>query len=186
MITKPEKELPIPDYLRTSTLPGIPDAINNLPRINDAISKYQQTLEREAAHLIPKNPKTLMGATKVPNASVTPFTALIRLAQALEYGAFHAPRRDTEQKGYGPFNWRDNPIEYVTYIEATQRHLASAADREDVDPDTGEFKVQHLWEAMASLAILIDAIEHETVIDNRPANAKGRVAWMLRDLRKKS
>lgn len=182
MITKSEKELPIPDYLRLQQ-----NVVNAGSGATYGYREGAQEGSTLAANLPgAQNPKTLMGATKVPNASVTPFTALIRLAQALEYGAFHAPRRDTEQKGYGPFNWRDNPIEYVTYIEATQRHLASAADREDVDPDTGEFKVQHLWEAMASLAILIDAIEHETVIDNRPANAKGRVAWMLRDLRKKS
>lgn len=175
MTTKSERELPIPDYLRA---PVMEQALK-LPRGYGCPTVEQVTGGRVS------NPKSLMGATKVPNASVTPFTALIRLAQALEYGAFHAPRRDTEQKGYGPFNWRDNPIEYMTYIEAAQRHLASAADREDIDPDTGESKVEHLWEAMASLAILIDATEHKTVIDNRPANAKGRVAEMLRALRKK-
>lgn len=131
------------------------------------------------------NPKTLMGALKVPNLSVTPFTALIRMGQALQYGAYHAPRADGT-KGYGPFNWRDQDIEYMTYTEAAIRHIASAADREDVDPDTGDLQVWHLAEAMATLAILIDAIEHKKVIDNRPKNACGRVAALLRELRKKN
>jgi hypothetical protein len=132
----------------------------------------------------PSNPKTLMGNLKVPNLSVIPFTALIHEARAMEYGAYHAPRKDGG-KGYGPFNWRDSDIEYMTYVEAAIRHLASAADREDVDPDTGELKVLHLAEARATIGILLDAIEHGTVIDNRPVNARGRVAELLRELRKK-
>jgi 1-pyrroline-5-carboxylate dehydrogenase len=88
-------------------------------------------------------------------------------------------------KGYGPFNWRDSNIEYMTYVEAAVRHIMAAADREDIDPETGEFKVLHLALARATLGILIDALEHGTVIDNRPANARGVVAQLLRDLRKK-
>jgi hypothetical protein len=131
------------------------------------------------------NPKTLMGNMKVPNLSVVPFTGLIREAQAMQYGAFHAPRKDGK-KGYGPFNWRDQKIEYLVYAEAAIRHIASAVDREDIDPDTGDLKVWHLGLAKATLGILIDAIEHGTVIDDRSPTARGRVAALLRELRKTS
>lgn len=131
------------------------------------------------------NPKTLMGNMKVRNLSVIPFTALIHEARAMEYGAFHAPRKDGS-KGYGQFNWRETNIEYLTYCEAAIRHIASAADREDIDPDTGDMLVMHLALARATLGILIDAIEHGTVIDNRPKTAHGRVAALLREFRKTS
>lgn len=128
------------------------------------------------------NPKTLTGNLKVPNLSVIPFTALIHEARAMQYGAYQAPRVDGK-KGYGPFNWRDNKIEYLTYAEAALRHIASAVDREDIDPDTGEMKVMHLALARATLGILIDAIVHETVLDNRSPTAKGKVAELLRQMR---
>lgn len=128
----------------------------------------------------PANPKTLMGRLKVPNLSVIPFTALIEEGRAMEFGAYHSPRKDGG-KGYGPFNWRDDKIEYMTYIEAALRHVASAADREDIDPETG---AMHLAHARATLGILIDALAHGTVIDNRSKTARGVVAELLRKYRK--
>lgn len=151
---------PIPDFLKVS-------------RQDEAATPAQ-----------PSNPKTLMGNLKVPNLSVIPFTALIHEARAMEYGAFHAPRKDSDKKGYGPFNWRDSKIEYLTYAEAALRHIAAAVDREDVDPETGDLKVMHLALARATLGILIDAIVHDTVIDNRSSTARGKVAELLRQLRK--
>lgn len=137
-------------------------------------------LEREAVlqNQQAANPKTLMGNMKVPNLSVIPFSAILEEGIAMRYGAFEAPRKDGG-KGYGPFNWRDQPIEYMVYIDAAMRHLASAADREDVDPVS---KATHLGHARATIGILIDAIAHGTAIDNRPKTARGRVATMLRTL----
>lgn len=144
---------------------------------------YVTFIENDGHVAQPPNPKTLMGALKVPNLSVIPFTALIEEGRAMQYGAFHSPRNDGS-KGYGPFNWRDNNIEYMTYIEAACRHIASAADREDIDPETGEFMVHHLALARATLGILIDALAHGTVTDNRPKTARGVVAELLRTYRK--
>lgn len=154
----------IPEYLRPDAQQNQP-APGVFPDINSA------------------NPKTLTGQTKVPNLSIVPFTGIIHEARAMEYGAFHAPRVDGK-KGYGAFNWREQKIEYMTYLEAAIRHLASAADREDIDPDTGDLKVWHLDLAKATIGILIDAIEHDCVIDNRSPTAKGRVAALLREKRK--
>jgi hypothetical protein len=135
----------------------------------------------------PVNPKTLVGRTKVPMLTVIPETALVRLARALQYGAFHAPRKDTTELGYGPKNWRDQQIEYLTYVDAAMRHLLAAADGEDIDPDTGELQVGHLEEAMASLAILIDARIQGTCIDNRHTLPvfRGVAGQMLRQMRGK-
>ena len=73
----------------------------------------------------------------------------------------------------------------MTYVEAAVRHIMAAADREDIDPETGDFKVPHLALARATVGILIDALEHGTVLDNRSKNARGRVAELLRDFKKK-
>lgn len=136
----------------------------------------------------PLNPKTLVGRTKVPMLSVIPATSLVKLARALQYGAFHAPRKDREQPGYGPQNWRDQKIEFMTYIDAAMRHLLASADGEDIDPDTGDLQCDHLDLAMATLAILIDARTQGTCIDDRHTlpGSRGEVGAMLRRMRKDS
>lgn len=126
------------------------------------------------------NPKTLMGNLKMPFLSVIPATALIREAEAMRYGAYEAPRIDGT-KGYGPFNWRDRNIEFLIYADAAIRHIVSAVDREDVDPDSGAW---HLGHARGTLGILIDAIEHKTVIDDRSKTANGTAARLLRTLKR--
>jgi hypothetical protein len=66
---------------------------------------------------------------------------------------------------YGAFNWRETDVEVMTYVGATLRHIAAFVDGEDTDAESGN---PHLAHAMASLAILVDALEAEGVIDNRP------------------
>lgn len=121
------------------------------------------------------NPKTLTGALKVPVLSVVPSASIIGEAEAMRYGAFEAPRVDGS-KGYGPFNWRDQNIEAMTYIDAAIRHLMSWTDGEELAPDS---LVHHLKHAKASLGILIDAMEHGTWIDNRPRVRKNVASTML-------
>ena len=55
------------------------------------------------------NPKTLTGRRKLPTLSVIPPTALLYLGMAMKYGAHDAPKVDGTT-GYGPYNWRDQPI----------------------------------------------------------------------------
>lgn len=125
------------------------------------------------------NPKTLVGRSKLPILSVIPPAALIKEAAAMRYGAYLAPKKDGTY-GYGPYNWRDQPIEYMVYIDAANRHLLCAVDGEDVAPDSG---VCHLAHARATLGILIDAIENNTVIDDRPAQRSGTAARLLEELK---
>jgi Domain of unknown function (DUF5664) len=121
------------------------------------------------------NPKTLTGALKVPVFTVVPPASIIGEAEAMRYGAFEAPRVDGS-KGYGPFNWRDQKIEAMTYIDANQRHIMAWVDGEELAPDS---LVHHLKHAKASLGILIDAIEHSMWIDNRPKVRQQVASTML-------
>lgn len=100
------------------------------------------------------NPKQAYGDKKVP-LHLVPGAASAYIAMGLKEGA----------RKYGAFNWRETDVEAMTYVGATLRHLAAFVDGEDTDPDSGN---PHLAHAMASLAILVDALESEGVIDNRP------------------
>ncbi len=100
------------------------------------------------------NPKQLFGDLK-PNLALVPGAALIGIAMALEMGAAK----------YGPYNWRRDPIEAMTYIAAALRHLAAWTDGEDAATDS---RLSHIDHAMASLAILKDAETTGNLIDNRP------------------
>lgn len=111
------------------------------------------------------NPKDLVGAKKSPLGVVPP---------ALMLGA--APAMAVGANKYGPFNWRAQPVQVMTYIEAIQRHLFAFSDGQDVAEDTG---VSHLGHAAAGLGILMDAFAMGNVIDNRPQ--AGPAADMLRE-----
>ena len=102
------------------------------------------------------NPKQAYGDRKIKLQLVPP-SAAIAIAKGLEEGA----------KKYSPWNWRDDPVETMTYYGAVQRHLAAWVEGEDLDPDSAHGKT-HLDGAIASLAILIDALSLGTAIDNRP------------------
>lgn len=121
------------------------------------------------------NPKTLMGRLKVPMFSVIPPAAIAYFGVAMRYGAYEAPRKDGSF-GYGPYNWRDQPVEASTYVDATIRHIMQFWDGENDDPGS---KVPHLAAAIASLGILIDAIENGVCKDDRPKNKCGAVSKVI-------
>lgn len=114
----------------------------------------------------PPNPKKLYGDLK-PNLALIPGSASVHMALGLEDGA----------DKYGPFNWRDDPVEAMVYIAACKRHIDEWMDGEDFARDSG---VHHLGHAIASLAILIDAMECGTLIDNRPT--PGTVADLIEEV----
>jgi hypothetical protein len=117
------------------------------------------------------NPKTLMGRQKLSILSVVPPASIICEAEAMHYGAFEAPRKDGK-KGYGPYNWRDDPVEMMIYVDACLRHIFAIVDGEEFDPDSGK---PHLGHAKACLGIIADAKENGTLIDDRP-KVRNRVA----------
>jgi hypothetical protein len=72
---------------------------------------------------------------------------------------------------YGRRNWRKDPIKLSTYQGAILRHLTAFFEGEDMDPDSGESHLQHI---RACCAVMLDAMEHGTAIDDRDlAESKG-------------
>jgi hypothetical protein len=119
----------------------------------------------------PPNPKQRYGDTKV-NLALIPSAGLIYAALGLHDGAIK----------YGPFNWRQDRVEIMTYIAAAMRHLLAFVDGEELSeeelwnhPDMEKHwatvhlgQKPHLGHAIACLMILADAISLDHVIDNRP------------------
>lgn len=111
------------------------------------------------------NPKDLVGAKKAP-LSLVPPALVIAASDALQLGA----------EKYGPYNWRDYPVQLMTYLEAAMRHLLAYQDGQDLDPESGK---SHLSHAAACLAIVLDCLESGTLVDNRPK--PGPAPKMLND-----
>lgn len=108
------------------------------------------------------NPKTLVGAAKVPLHLVPP-SAKFYLAQALKNGA----------DKYGSYNWRDAAISVSTYKAAMERHMDAFWDGEDLAEDSG---VHHVAHAMACAALILDALSIDKLVDDRPtAGASSRL-----------
>lgn len=102
------------------------------------------------------NPKTRLGALKVPLHLVPP-SAKYYLALALEDGAGK----------YGPYNFREEAISISTYKAAMERHMDAFWDGEDIAEDSG---VHHVAHAMACAALILDAMSVGKLVDDRPAN----------------
>ncbi|QOE32082.1 hypothetical protein CPT_Palo_023 [Rhizobium phage Palo] len=99
------------------------------------------------------NPKQAFGDKK-PRLGLVPLSGMLKQQQAHMDGALK----------YGWVNWRENPVEAQTYIEAALRHLRLFENGEATARDT---RVNNLGAVMACCAILIDAELHGTMIDNR-------------------
>ena len=103
------------------------------------------------------NPKQAYGDKKVP-LQLCPPAALAYMAIGMREGAAK----------YGAWNFRESEVEVMTYVGAIMRHLYAFVDGEEMDHDASLMSKPHLAGAMASLAILIDALEAGTAVDNRP------------------
>ena len=104
--------------------------------------------------MMPPNPKQAYGDKKV-QLQLVPRALMLPVAQALKNGA----------DKYGAWNWRENPVEAMTYVAAILRHLYDWVEGEEVAPDS---MVHHLGHLAASVAILLDAQATGNLIDNRP------------------
>ncbi|ACB27248.1 hypothetical protein Mrad2831_5301 [Methylobacterium radiotolerans JCM 2831] len=71
---------------------------------------------------------------------------------------------DCPAKAYGHWNCRSAPIEAETYVAALERHILRWRAGEEIDDQTG---LSHLSSAMCCLAIVRDAQEARTLVDNR-------------------
>ena len=101
------------------------------------------------------DPKQRYGEKK-PQLHLIPKAALDEMARALELG----------KRKYGERNWiTGDGVQITTYLSAIGRHLALITDgTEDIDPESG---AHHLGHIMAGCGIILDAMKHGKLIDNR-------------------
>lgn len=99
------------------------------------------------------DPKASQGAQKL-QLHLLPPAGNEAMARALEHGA----------KRYGERNWVQTQVCLTTYISAMRRHIDCLLDGENLDLDSG---VHHLGHVMAGCGIVLDAMRHGTLVDDR-------------------
>jgi hypothetical protein len=108
------------------------------------------------------NPKERDSSHKVP-VHLFPPAAIVAGAHVIAQGH--------KKPGRSIYNWREKPIRFTDYYGAASRHMMRALDGEQFDKELSELAgspIDHMDAALASLAILIDARESGTLIDDRP------------------
>ena len=108
------------------------------------------------------NPKDAIGRSKLP-LSLWPVSATAVGCLGLLEGKLK----------YGRNNWRAAPVSATVYIDALLRHVSLYAEGENLSSDVGNI---HLGNALACLAILVDAGAHKTLIDDRNFTPSGKGA----------
>jgi len=91
--------------------------------------------------------------TGKPKISLIPKVALWGMAQAFTYGA----------NKYGKWNYK-NGMEYTRLADAAYRHLSQFMDGQNIDEESGN---NHLFHALASIAMLADMQENHPEMDDR-------------------
>ena len=112
------------------------------------------------------NPKDIFGDKKPP-VWLVPASATLFEAEVFRLGAAK----------YGPYNWREKKVRATVYIAAALRHIFSALDGEDIDPESGQ---PHMAHARACMGIYLDALATGNLVDDRPT--KGAAAQLIAEL----
>lgn len=107
------------------------------------------------------NPKDTIGDTKVPVHLFPPI--------AVAYGAMGM--LEGKEK-YGYVNYRATDVVASIYVAAAIRHLSAWLEGEELSTDTGN---PHLGNALATIAIVVDAFVNGSLIDDRPILPNGVV-----------
>lgn len=116
------------------------------------------------------NPKDKLGAAKPP-LELVPASANIYESMVMRLGAAK----------YGPYNWRTKKVKRTVYLAAALRHILSALDGEDADPESG---MPHEAHARACMGIILDAMATGNMIDDRPP--KGAASRLIAEFTKKA
>lgn len=146
-------------HTRASNAP-LREYVPSAASVEECLGEERRELAQQSAVLsdcpaiASANPKDIAAREKCPLHLIPPI-AETQTAWALQHG----------NSKYGPWNWREKEISLMTYIGAMRRHLNRLADGEDED---AESKMAHLSHVAATACILMDAWEHECVIDDRP------------------
>jgi hypothetical protein len=130
--------------LCTCTEPCAPDTRPSYCRFN---------ADPEPPDTKPTNPKDIIGSSKLP-LHLWPATASAMGCIGLLEGMLK----------YGRQNWRPSGVRASIYVDACKRHLDAWFEGEDHAPDSG---VPHLANALACLAILVDAQAAGVLNDDR-------------------
>lgn len=101
------------------------------------------------------NPKDAVGIRKWRVFTTIPFTVLCDLGVAMLEGA----------RKYGRHNYRVAGVRASVYVDAAMGHIVQWWEGEDIDDDS---KRSHIIKAIASLAVLYDALVQKKLIDDRP------------------
>lgn len=123
-------------------------------KLRENMQRQQDTLNRRLGKTPPLDPKGIAGKKK-PQLQLVPPIIIESMAAALAIGA----------DKYGPWNWRENKVEIMTYLGAMKRHIDAVLEGEDLDPESG---THHLGHVAAGCAIVLDAAAQHTLVDNRP------------------
>lgn len=124
--------------------------------------KMNQKIYPSAPAVIQPNPKEIDSSHKIP-VNLCPASAIIAIALVIAQGH--------KKPGRSIYNWRTQPISYMSYHGAAQRHLLKSIDGSDFDQELSDLAgvpVRHDWAAMSCLAIIEDARQCGTLIDDRP------------------
>ncbi len=105
------------------------------------------------------NPKDAVGVRKWRQYCTVPITIIWELGVAMLEGA----------RKYGRHNYRVAGVRASVYVDAAKGHIDSWWEGEDIDEDSG---LSHITKAMASLAVLRDAMLNDLVTDDRPPKVK--------------
>lgn len=95
---------------------------------------------------------------------LVPAAALREEAKALDAGN----RKD----GRTPFNWRENRVLASDQAGGALRHITTWLEGEDIDADS---LAHHLGAARARLGIILDALAHGMLVDDRVVMRKRKV-----------
>ena len=114
--------------------------------------------------------------SKVPFCLI-PKRALAQVALAMQVGA----------EKYGAYDFREKPAKsMVAYLSALQRHIAKVEDGVDFElvreeEGTVYAHVSHLAFVAAGALVMLDALEHNNLVDDRSPSGKPDAFWIGAD-----
>jgi len=136
----------------------------NVATWHDELGGLAGVVENEKP--VSTNPKDLIGVTKPPLRLVPP-ALMLHVSKVMALGA----------EKYGPYNWRKHSVRYSIYLEAAMRHLLSALDGEEIDPESNQPHTAHV---AACMGIVLDAQSLGKLVDDRAT--PGAAAKLIKDM----
>ncbi len=101
------------------------------------------------------NPKDAVGVKKWRQYCTVPTTIIWELGVAMLEGA----------RKYGRHNYRVAGVRASVYVDAAKGHIDQWWEGEDIDAESG---ISHITKAIASLAVMRDAMIQVKFMDDRP------------------